>query len=373
MMDINVALISPNSNSASETFVRAHIERLDAKVFTLYGGYLPTHSTDGTLKFSSNFFSRILKNAGLLKTKFSDAQLAVIKFLECKKIDLVFAEYGPSGVAMTAICSYLKLPLVVHFHGYDAHKTDITTLYEKGYAEMFRKSAKIISVSHSMTEKLVLLGADREKIIYNPCGPSEIYLDNQYNRQVITFFAVGRFTSKKAPYLTLAAFKILAEKYPEAKLIMAGNHITAGDLSEVCMRLAKIWGLSNVAFKGALSSTEVLGLMGNSFCFLQHSITALNGDAEGTPVAILEAGLAGLPVVSTNHEGIVDVVIEGITGFLVDEGDVSGMADRMIRLYENRDLAKSLGKNARNHILENYTMKRHISILNEVIKDADFS
>ena len=59
-----------------------------------------------------------------------------------------------------------------------------------------------------------------------------------------------------------------------------------------------------VDFLGVQSPNQIRDLINNSFCFVQHSIVAENGDAEGTPVAILEATAAGLPVVSTRHAGI---------------------------------------------------------------------
>ena len=56
------------------------------------------------------------------------------------------------------------------------------------------------------------------------------------------------------------------------------------------------------------------------------------GCAEEGACICLEAGAAGLPIVATRHAGIPDVVIQGETGFLVDEHDVDGMAQRMLRL-----------------------------------------
>ena len=75
-------------------------------------------------------------------------------------------------------------------------------------------------------------------------------------------------------------------------------------------------------------------------------------------------------MVSTRHAGIPDVVIENKTGFLVDEGDIDTMASYMLKLVENRDLAKTFGINGRSIILEQYTMARHIKILNKLIYET---
>ena len=66
--------------------------------------------------------------------------------------------------------------------------------------------------------------------------------------------------------------------------------------------------------------------MKSSFCLVQHSITAINGDSEGMPVGILEACAASIPVIATRHAGIISAIDEGKTGFLVDPGDSMALA-----------------------------------------------
>jgi len=104
--------------------------------------------------------------------------------------------------------------------------------------------------------------------------------------------------------------------------------------------------------------------------FLQHSIRASDGDSEGTPVAILEAQASGLPVIATRHAGIPDVVIEGRTGFLVDEGDVKRMAEGIARVAEDSPLATALGAAGRSRVLESFTMERSIDRLWGIIERA---
>ena len=103
---------------------------------------------------------------------------------------------------------------------------------------------------------------------------------------------------------------------------------------------------------------------------VQHSITAADGDSEGTPVSILEAGAAGLPVVSTRHAGIPDVVVEGKTGLLVDEDRTDEMAQHILALAENPGFADELGRNAAIHIRRTYTMSHSIRRLAQVLEAA---
>src|SRR5690606_25159636 len=141
-----------------------------------------------------------------------------------------------------------------------------------------------------------------------------------------SFLSVGRFVSKKAHYLTILAFNEVLKKHPDAKLYLAGD----GDLYEACINITNSLKIqNNVCFLGVIEIDQYLELLNKCYGYVQHSITALNGDKEGTPVSILEASIAGIPVISTRHSGIKDVIIEGKTGYLVDEFDINKMAESM--------------------------------------------
>ena len=92
-----------------------------------------------------------------------------------------------------------------------------------------------------------------------------------------------------------------------------------------------------------------------------------NGDSEGTPVGIIEAMAAGLPVVSTRHAGIPDVVIENETGFLVDENDINQMASYILKITDDRELAKCLGEKGKAKIQDHFTMEKHLETINNLI------
>jgi len=100
-----------------------------------------------------------------------------------------------------------------------------------------------------------------------------------------------------------------------------------------------------VTLHGAQPSDVVQTLMDQADIFLQHSMTdPETGDAEGLPVAILEAMAKGLPVVSTRHAGIPEAVEESATGYLVAEGDATEMAERIVQLAEDCDLRRRMGE-----------------------------
>ena len=81
------------------------------------------------------------------------------------------------------------------------------------------------------------------------------------------------------------------------------------------------------------------------------------------PVAVMEAQLSGLPVVSTRHAGIPDVVLDGSTGLLVAEGDVRGMAAAMERLMADSELAVRFGRAGRDRVLAGFMLEHHLQDL----------
>ena len=77
------------------------------------------------------------------------------------------------------------------------------------------------------------------------------------------------------------------------------------------------------------------------------SLTAADGDAEGLPNVVVEAAASGLPVVGTRHSGIPEAIDDGVTGFLVPEGDAGALAARLAELLGSESLRREMGVAAR--------------------------
>ncbi len=367
---MNIAHISPNQNAYSETFVQAHRNGFEGDVKYYYGGALPT-SLDGIGVLKPSFLTKLKFNIKELFGKTSPVNYltgrALAESFKRNKIDVVYAEYAITGVGILNICKELNIPFIVNFHGYDATVKEILKAYEDDYKWLFEYASKIVVVSKSMCHKLEELGCPSHKLVYTPCAPSDRFFSLEPTYSENSFLSVGRFVDKKAPYYSILAFQKVVEKHPDAKLYMIGD----GILLNACENLVNYLGLSrNIIFEGAKQQSEILPYFLKVKGLVQHSIEAASGDSEGTPVAILEAGAAALPVVSTRHAGIKDVVVEGKTGLLVDEHDVDGMAQNMMCLLENQDRVKEMGENARRHIRENYNMQIHMEKINKVVKDS---
>lgn len=362
-----ICIVQPAIEAISETFLQSQAERLPAIVTVVHGD--PLRIGDKLVR-SQSLVCRALRRARRVAnhptydSEYTRALLMV--FRKCRP-DAVLAQYGPTGVHVLEACRRSGIPLVVHFHGYDASSRNVLNQFRDHYRILFNEAKAVIAVSRKMVEALVSLGAPRKIVHWNPCGVDcELFTGAEPSLAPPVFVAVGRFTEKKAPFLTLLAFEQVLRACPEAQLRMIGE----GALLGACRDLAIALNIKNaVTFLGAQPPSVVQRELRQARCFVQHSITAASdGDSEGTPVGILEAGASGLPVVSTRHAGIPDVVIEGETGLLVDEHDVGATASAMLRMAQDPELAGQFGRSARTRIRAQYSMDRSISNLWSIIE-----
>ena len=365
-----LALFSPNENRYTETFVQAHRHLLNADVRYLYGGWRPQFSETRGPLVGQYFWSRTLR---LIEkhlfpaTHFSTHEKAIVRFLKEEKVEVALAEFGVTGAKVYRACREAGVPLIVHFHGFDAFMDVTLKEYGSIYRDMFSYASFIVGVSRQMCAQLEDLGAPKEKIVHTACGPATAFFEIQPTFSERAFIAVGRFVPKKAQYISIQAFARVVERFPDMRLRLGGE----GPLMESCQNLAQELGIADkVEFAGPIPHERVREWFQHALALVQHSVTAPGGDSEGTPVAVMEASAAGLPVIATRHAGIPDVVVEGKTGLLVDEHDVDGFADAMMQIAGNEALARQLGAAGKAFIAQNFSIERHIAILDDLVRRA---
>lgn len=368
---VRIAMISPNKAAWSETFIRAQVAGLPTEVDYLYGAFLPRYRPDGRHFVSDNrLVEGLLYHGGRLLGMGPHGLLRkrILRYLRDRECKAVLAQYGPTGVEMADLCLAANIPLIVHFHGHDATNDALLAAYGGRYPRMFRQAAAIIAVSEAMRKQLISMGAPPEKVHRIPCGAdTELFQPAKPAENPPLMLAVGRFVPTKNPMATLEAFAKVVAEVPETRLMMAGE----GPLRAAVERRAAALGLAaQVEFPGVLDHAGVARQMQKARAFVQHSVTAPSGESEGTPVAVMEAGASALPVIATRHAGIPDVVVHGQTGLLVAEGDVDGMAAFMRQLAQDPALAARLGAAARQRIEAEFSLKRALARLWEVIEAA---
>jgi colanic acid/amylovoran biosynthesis glycosyltransferase len=126
----------------------------------------------------------------------------------------------------------------------------------------------------------------------------------------------------------------------------------------VQQRVSELGLEGRIQLLGTLPHEKIVDLLASAHIYTQHSITAPNGDQEGQPVSLVEASAMGLPIISTVHSGIPEVVLDGETGYLVAEHDVKAMGNRIAEVARDPSLWTRLGEAGRSHIERNFSLER---------------
>jgi colanic acid/amylovoran biosynthesis glycosyltransferase len=361
---MKIVIISPNYNAPTESFINEHFNFLNPH-FIIVGGYIPNLNENGkflhgklvifSLKFLSFFFRE--------RTGFFHKSCLFLYLLKIKRSKIIaLVEYGTTAHHISPILSFLKIPFYVHFHGYDASVFDFAN--SEYYSNVIASAKGVFVVSKEMESDLLKIGFKQNQIVYNPYGPREIFGNCKPNYESKVIFALGRFVDKKAPYNVIISFYEVLKMVPNAKLIYAGD----GPLLLLCKQLVTALGIEDsVVFEGVIDLNRTISIFNQSQIFVQHSIQAENGDKEGLPLSILEAQLAGLPVVSTTHAGIKDLIKIGVNGYLSPEGDIKSFTQNILTLLNDSQLSKIMGEKGIQEVRKNFNINEYLKKIEKVI------
>jgi glycosyltransferase involved in cell wall biosynthesis len=337
---------------ASETFIRRHMQdllpgRTGIVAWHAAGSQASKYPLDGPVLLLSSLPRRRLGRRviaavarGLGRGAPPGAE-AVKQFIQEHHIQVILAEYLDFGVDWVDFARDLSVKFFAHAHGYDVSRLLRARKWRSAYLR-YNRADGVISMSQLGAARLVSLGVAANKIHVIPYGVD--VPDEPARRPVrakTRCLAVGRMVRKKAPLLTLEAFRRASNACATLHL----DYVGGGELLPAAQQFVREHALGDrVTLHGAQPYATVQRLLEDADIFLQHSVTdPKTGDEEGLPVAILEAMAHSLPVVSTEHAGIPEAVQQGVTGYLVDEGDCAGMAERLMVLARDAELRHSLG------------------------------
>jgi len=279
----------------------------------------------------------------------------------------IHAHFGYNALNILRHAKKYRIPLVVTFHGYDASMMLSDENYKNRLPELFDYASAIILVSRHMIETLNLeRWLDKVKIIPCTVDPDEFEVRDKTSSNKIKILHSGRLTDKKGVPDLIRVFKNLRQKYDTIELHIVGD----GKKLEECKELVQKYNLEkSVFFYGAVTHDEVKKFMSTADIFVLNSRVGDNGDMEGTPVTLMEAMCSKVPVISTRHAGIPDVIEDGVDGLLVDERDNEGLEDALSTFIENPELRQTCSENGRNTVLQEYTVDRMKGKLQQVFQN----
>ncbi len=293
--------------------------------------------------------------------------IRAIPLLELDKHDIVHCHFGP--LALTALklreIGLLQGKLITAFHGFDM------TLYPQDhgwqcYQPLFAKGDLFLPISHHWRGKLISMGCPSHKTFVHRMGINCDHFqyrprDLKLNEPVI-LASVCRLVEKKGLEYGIRAVAQLVHQWPNLQYWIIGDGTLRPQLEALVNQLQLT---AHVHFWGWKQQEEIIALLHQAHILMAPSVTSAEGDQEGIPVALMEAMAMGLPVVSTLHSGIPELVEDGVSGFLVPERDHEGLADRLHQLLSQPKSWVKMGWNGRCRVVQDY----NINPLNDQLAD----
>jgi colanic acid/amylovoran biosynthesis glycosyltransferase len=317
---------------------------------------------------------RALIVAKRFKIRPREALRYVIPFLG-KDYDIIhcqFATLGNIGIFLKEVGISGKV--VASFRGFDASR--IVKANPRIYDDLFERGDLMLPNCNWFRKRLIDLGCNDEKILIHHSGIdvekftfTERHLEEGSNINLLT---VARLTEKKGIEYSLRAVAKLLPKYPRLFYRIAGE----GELRAELEALAAQLGLKeHVKFLGYVDHGEVKSLMMVSHIFVLASVISENGDEEGPSNVLNEAMASGMPVLGTDQTGFNEVVMDGVSGFLVPERDADALADRLDYLIQHPELWMEMARAGRKYVEEHSDTRklnqRLVEIYRRLMEERD--
>ena len=271
--------------------------------------------------------------------------VAVAHHLRHYNVDLFHSHFAwLSGAAAWVCARLLKTPFTVTTHAYDLFAKDDLLALVAGEA------SQVVTISEFNRQYIAQRGVrapDGISVIRCGVDLEQIAGVNgdhaPVNAGPVRILSVGSLVPKKGHRDLVEACRILKERSIPFRCTIIGG---GGDESGLRSLIAQFDLTSEVSLRGALPNHEIIQAYREHDIFALASVVAPNGDRDGIPVVMMEAGALGLPLVSTHVSGIPELVQHGRTGLLAPAGDAAALADALATLAGDPALRRRLGQAA---------------------------
>ena len=243
---------------------------------------------------------------------------------------------------------WAKLPIFRSAIAKIAREVDFLT-----YLGDFTRNSMLPAISDKSKLVKIAPGIDIEHF-----SPSEVDLTliEKYrleNRRVIV--SVGRLVHRKGQDKLIEALPAILKRYPNTVLLLVGE----GPIKSMLEKLIRHHGLeNNVIFTGRIQFNDLPKYIQLGEIFAMPSRDRFFGlEVEGLGIVYLEASACGVPVIVGRSGGAPDAVIENQTGLIVDGTNSNEISDAVCKLLADPKLAKQMGQNGRNWVIDNWQWK----------------
>ena len=283
----------------------------------------------------------------------------------CTRLHAHFASL-PAITAMFA-ARLLGVPFTFTAHAKDIYHEDRS---ERLLARLLREAERVVTVSEFNRRHLRAVGgeelpADRIALVYNHVD-ARAFTPSPRDATpgaTPTILAVGRLVEKKGFADLIDACAMLADGGVAFRCRIVGTGPLAAALAA---RIHERGVADRVRLEGPRPRGEIARLLGEATLLAAPCVIGGDGNRDGLPTVILEAMACGIPVVSTRVTGIPEAVVDGVTGRIVDPGDVPALAGALAALLSDPAACASMGRAARERVLERFDVRRSMDALGEV-------
>lgn len=329
--------------------VHPDVEKYDLINRTYYHPSIPAGKLQRVLKalllFTLNFFkdpALILQSINVFKYGKQATSLrmlySVIPLLGKRPTyDIIQCHFGPLGNKGMLLrkMGATTGKLVTAFHGVDISQ-NLRLLGDNFYDDLLKDGDCFLPISDRWMQRLIELGCPKQKITIHRMGidcARFLFMSRSPNADGrFRLVTIARLTEKKGVEYGIRASAALLKQGYNIEYNIIGN----GDLQDELEHLIQALGVRDaVHLLGWKDQTEIVSILNQSHLLLAPSVTAQDGNQEGIPVVLMEAMAMGIPVVSTYHSGIPELVENQVSGFLVPERDVEALAKTLTDLINH--------------------------------------
>ena len=292
---------------------------------------------------------------------------------------ILHSHFGDTGWADRNVARRLGMRHIVTFYGYDLSylpRTDAR--WRDRYADLFASVDLVLCEGGHMAASLEELGCPASRLRVQHIGiDSQRFAFRPRRREpheALRVLIAASFTEKKGIPLALQALaRIDGRVELEVTLIGDSSGGRRNDAEKArILRAVETLGFSQkIRWLGYQPHAVLLREAYDHHIFLAPSRLAADGDCEGgAPVGLIEMAATGMPVVSTRHCDIPEVIEDGVGGLLADEGDVDGLVAHLRELISHPDRWAQLAMAARSRIEQHYDLRRQSARLAEIYRSV---
>jgi colanic acid/amylovoran biosynthesis glycosyltransferase len=282
---------------------------------------------------------------------------------------VLHAHFGHRGWESLQLKALFRTPLVTSFYGFDAWILPRREpVWRERYRSLFAQGDAFFVEGSAMRQRLVDLGCPAAKVLVQRIGVdlNDLSFAEPSFAAGLRIALAGRFVEKKGLADGLRACALARTRGVDLRVTIIGDapddDPKGQQLKSELHALATGPELTGrVDFTGFIPRDELHKTLRTHNIFLCPSRHAADGDAEGgSPVVLTEAMALGLVCVGTRHCDIPEVIVDGQTGYLTDEGDRDALAETLARIDANPTGAVATARAARRHIEENFSLHKQL-------------